>query len=80
MNSELTPVENTNPSPTAAKKYNHIRVDFPDGESRSLLFTDKEIEKALDRANKNPEDTLDPYWGDVLVNKIKKIIFGLNPL
>jgi hypothetical protein len=53
---DLQTVENTDPHPAANLKYNHIRVQFPSGEERSLLFTDKEIHRALDRADKNPED------------------------
>lgn len=42
--------------PAAAAKYNHIRVQFEDGKEAHLLFTDGEMEKALARAKKNPED------------------------
>lgn len=53
---DLQEVENTNPHPAANLKYNHIRVEFPCGEEKSLLFTDAEILRALARAEKNPED------------------------
>ena len=42
--------------PAAAAKYNHIRVQFEDGKEAHLLFTDGDMEKALARAKKNPED------------------------
>jgi len=49
-------VSNTDPHWAAAEKYNYIRVQFPDGKERALLFTDNEIKRALVRAQKNPED------------------------
>jgi len=59
---DIQEVDNTNPHWRAAKKYNHLRVQFPDGVEKSLLFTDKEIQNALDRASKNPEDILKVSW------------------
>ena len=59
---DLQIVHNKNPHWKAASKYNHLRVQFPNGEERSLLFTDHEIEKALERARKNPEDLLSVSW------------------
>tara|TARA_B110000495_G_C22883042_1_gene514998 strand:+ start:473 stop:685 length:213 start_codon:yes stop_codon:yes gene_type:complete len=59
---DLTVVENTQPHWAAAKKYNHLRVEFPDGEEKSLLFTDSEIVNALKRADKNTEDLPEVSW------------------
>jgi hypothetical protein len=59
---DLQKVINSNPHWAALTEYNHIRVQFPNGEERSLLFTDKEIEKASIRANKNPEDLPKVSW------------------
>lgn len=55
-------VDNMKKKPAAAAKYNHLRVQFPDGVERKLLFTDSQIRVALDRAYKNSEDLLDVSW------------------
>lgn len=59
---DIQEVNNNNPHWKAAKKYNHLRVQFPNGEEKSLLFTDKELQNALTRASKNPEDILEISW------------------
>ncbi len=59
---DLQVVDNKNPHWKAARKYNHLRVQFPNGDEKSLLFTDREIQNALDRAVKNPEDILKVSW------------------
>jgi hypothetical protein len=59
---DLTEVANTNKHWAALSKYNHFRVQFPDGLERSLLFTDKELQRGLDRANKNQEDLPEIPW------------------
>jgi hypothetical protein len=59
---DLQVVDNKNPHWKAASKYNHLRVQFPNGEEKSLLFTDKEIQNAFNRASKNPEDILKVSW------------------
>ena len=59
---DIQVVDNKNPHWKAATQYNHLRVQFPNGEEKSLLFTDKEIQNALDRASKNPEDVLQVSW------------------
>jgi hypothetical protein len=53
---ELVEVENKDPKFNAALKYNHVRIQFPDGCERSLLFTDKEVERAIYTACQNEED------------------------
>lgn len=58
---ELTEVENKNPKINAALKYNHVRIQFPYGKEKSLLFTDKEVEKAIYTAVANEEDL--PTYG-----------------
>lgn len=55
-------VDNLKKKPTAAGKYNHIRVQFPDGKERRLLLTDSQIKVALERAKKNPEDLPKVSW------------------
>lgn len=53
---DLVKVENKLPHWAANKEYNAVRIQFPDGWERTLLFTDSEIEKAIARAAKNGED------------------------
>lgn len=53
---DIQPVENKKKHFAANAKYNFVRVQFQDGKEVSLLFTDKEIENAKKRAEKNPED------------------------
>lgn len=59
---DIQEVLNENPHWAAAKKYNHVRIEFPNGEEKSLLFTDAEIARALTRAEKNPEDLPTVSW------------------
>lgn len=59
---DLTEVANNNPHWAALKQYNHIRVQFPDGTERSLLFTDAELVKGIKRADKNKEDLPKVCW------------------
>jgi hypothetical protein len=58
---EMIEVENKNPKLNAALKYNHVRIEFPDGCERSLLFTDNEVKKAIYTAIQNVEDL--PTYG-----------------
>ena len=53
---DVQKVLNTLAHPAAAAKYNHVRVQLEDGKEVHLLFTDSEMQKAMDRAKKNPED------------------------
>jgi len=55
-------VINKNPHWAALSEYNHIRIQFPDGCERSLLLTDNELKRALERADKNPEDLPKVSW------------------
>jgi len=59
---DVQKVQNKNPHWAACKEYNHIRVQFPDGTERSLLLTDSEVLRGLERAKKNPEDILKVSW------------------
>lgn len=59
---DLVLVKNMKKKPAAADKYNHIRVQFPNGDEKHLLFTDHEIKVALERADKNPEDLPKISW------------------
>ena len=58
---DMQKVINKNRLPAAARKYNHIRVDFKDLDIH-LLFTDYDIRVAEKRANKNPEDLPKINW------------------
>lgn len=49
-------VMNKDRHPAANSKYFALRAQFPNGEETAFLFTAKELERALDRAQKNPED------------------------
>ena len=53
---DMQKVLNNRAHPAAAAKYNHVRVQLEDGKEVHMLFTDSEVQKALDRAKKNPED------------------------
>lgn len=59
---DLNEVINQNPHFAALRKYNHIRVQFPDGTERSLLLTDREVRAACNRADKNTEDLPKISW------------------
>ena len=59
---DVTTVENMKKKPAAAAKYNHFRMQFPDGRERRMLFTDHAVQEALDRAEKNPEDLPSVSW------------------
>lgn len=55
-------VVNTNPrGPKADANYLIAYVVFPDGSLKPALFTDGDLQKALKRAEKNPEDILPAY-------------------
>jgi hypothetical protein len=53
---DLKIVINQDRGSTASAEYYAIRAQLPDGKETALLFTAKEIEKAAQRAAKNPED------------------------
>jgi len=59
---DLTEVDNTKKHKLAAYKYNHIRVQFPSGDERHLLFTDATVKRAKYRASRNPEDLPETSW------------------
>lgn len=59
---ELVSVENRKRNYTSAMKYNHIRIQFSDESERHLLFTDSQINRARDRANKNEEVLPKTTW------------------
>jgi hypothetical protein len=59
---DVTRVQNQNPLPAAAKEYSHIRVQLAAGGERSLLLTDAEVQRALRRAKRNPEDCPKISW------------------
>jgi len=56
----------------AAEKYNHLRVQFPGGEERHLLFTDWQINLGYKRAKKNIEDLPKVSWiRDIIIDEVK---------
>ena len=59
---DIQKVLNKNPHWAALSSYNHIRVQMPNGEELHLLLTDKELKRAIDRADKNPEDLPKVSW------------------
>ena len=67
---DLTEVDNTKKHKLAAYKYNHIRVQFPGGEEKSLLFTDFQLTRAFQRAQKNEEDLPEKTWIHDMVDDI----------
>jgi hypothetical protein len=70
---DLTSVKNKNPHHKAAKKYNHLRVEMEDRSEHHLLFTDFQIKRAIQRAEKNPEDLPKIGWLlDILETKVKE--------
>ena len=59
---DMQTVDNTKKWPSAADKYNHIRVQVESGEELHMLFTDREIRRAVKRASRNPEDLPKVSW------------------
>lgn len=59
---DVTVVENKNPHRLAKPTYNHIRIQLPDGKETAMLLTDKELQKGIERAAKNPEDLVNAGW------------------
>jgi len=68
---DVTKVKNAEAKFGAALKYNHIRVQFPSGDEKHLLFTDWQIKLGLKRAEKNPEDLPKVSWiRDIILDGI----------
>ena len=68
---DLEKVKNADRKFGAALKYNHIRIQFPSGDEKHLLFTDWQIKLGLKRAEKNPEDLPKVSWiRDIIVDEI----------
>ena len=68
---DMVVVDNTERKTSSAYQYNYLRVQFPDGSEKQLLLTDSAVKKAVDRANKNPEDCPKATWlRDVLDVKL----------
>ncbi len=59
---DVTVVENKKRHRLAKPTYNHIRIQLPEGEETALLLTDKELQKGIERAKKNPEDLIKAGW------------------
>lgn len=53
---DLQKVKNQKRKLGAAEEYHHIRAQLMDGDEISLLFTERELKVARERAIKNPED------------------------
>ncbi len=64
-------IENKERYNSAAKQYNLILVENPDGNIEKLFFTNNDLLKAIDRARANQEDipkfTLEKCGNDALV-------------
>lgn len=54
--------------------YMKVLVKMPSGKLQTLVFTEKEVERATDRVEKNPEDEIRP----IFIDKILRI-FGKHP-
>ena len=68
---DVTKVKNIDKKFAAAEKYNHVRVQFPSGDEKHLLFTDWQIKLGLKRAEKNPEDLPKVSWiRDIIIDEI----------
>ena len=61
--SEVT--ENKNPHLKADKTYVVAYLETLEGELVPVLFTDADVQKAIKRAEKNPEDVLPAYVAPV---------------
>lgn len=59
---DIQPVENKDKHFAANSKYNYIRVQDETKTELHLLFTDNEIKRAKERANKNTEDLPEVSW------------------
>lgn len=60
---DLQSVDNTNKHWAANSKYSYIRVQADDNNSEfHLLFTDAELKRAKERADKNKEDLPYTTW------------------
>lgn len=59
---DVQKIINSNAHWAALKEYNHIRVQLSDGKEISLLLTDKELLRAMNRADKNVEDLPKVSW------------------
>ena len=59
---DIVPVENTERKFGSADHYNYMRGEFPDKTELPLLFTDNEIQVAIERAKENEEDLPKVSW------------------
>lgn len=59
---DIQRVKNQEGTGKAAKEYSHIRVQLEDGTEMSLLLTDSELKRCVERAKKNPEDLPRVSW------------------
>ena len=68
---DVESVKNMQRKFAAAARYNHVRVQFPSGEEKHLLFTDWQIKRGLERARKNPEDLPKVTWIRDMIDEVK---------
>ena len=54
---DVNRVTNEKPRPNSATNYNLVRLQLPDGTEVVAAFTDFELQRAITRAERNPEDT-----------------------
>jgi hypothetical protein len=59
---DITQVENKRPKPAANRAYFFLRGQLKRNKEVSFLFTKAELQRAMDRAKKNPEDCIKPGW------------------
>jgi len=55
-------VKNQESKTSANEDYVYTRIQLEDGEELELLFTDSQVEDAIERAKKNPEDLPKINW------------------
>lgn len=66
-------VENTKPrGPNADAQYAVAYIEFPDGTMKAAMFTDSDLQRAMKRAEKNPEDLAPPYVEQEIVPMVER--------
>lgn len=59
---DITKVTNKRPKPAANREYFYLRGQLKGNKEVAFLFTKAELQRAMDRAKKNPEDCIRPGW------------------
>lgn len=74
-------VENKEASRTASSEYLHVYVENCQGEIVPALYTKKEIQKGIERAEKNPEDIVERdcgCWSKTRWMIVGSVVVGLT--